>query len=64
MTSFTFEKFIASYPGYTDTSYLDRLRELDYKRLEREKQVYLDYTGGGLYADSQEIGRASCRERV
>jgi len=35
MTSFTFEKFIASYPGYTDTSYLDRLRELDYKRLER-----------------------------
>ena len=55
MTSFTFEKFIASYPGYTDTSYLDRLRELDYKRLEREKQVYLDYTGGGLYADSQVI---------
>ena len=53
MMSFTFDKFIARYPEYHHTSSIDRLRELDYQRLDRDKHVYLDYTGGGLYADSQ-----------
>ena len=34
-------------------SALDRLREVEFARLDREHHVYLDYTGGGLYADSQ-----------
>jgi len=29
------------------------LRETEYSRLDERKQVYLDYTGGGLYARSQ-----------
>ncbi|PKB80033.1 MAG: hypothetical protein BZY88_10285 [SAR202 cluster bacterium Io17-Chloro-G9] len=32
---------------------LDDLRRTDYGRLDRLDQVFLDYTGGGLYADSQ-----------
>jgi len=36
-----------------DHSEFDRLRAADYARLDREGHVYLDYTGGGLYAESQ-----------
>jgi molybdenum cofactor sulfurtransferase len=32
---------------------LDALRAADYGRLDAQDQVYLDYTGGGLWADSQ-----------
>ncbi len=32
---------------------LQALREREFARLDRERHVYLDYTGGGLYADSQ-----------
>ena len=39
--------------GYAGTSSLDQLRATDYVRLEGTGQVYLDYTGGGLYAESQ-----------
>ncbi len=45
--------FLAKYPAYPDTSALDDLRASDYSRLDSTGQVYLDYTGGGLYADSQ-----------
>jgi len=31
----------------------DELRAREYGRLDRQGHVYLDYTGGGLYADSQ-----------
>jgi molybdenum cofactor sulfurtransferase len=48
-----FAKFIAAYPGYKDTEKLDALRAKDYSRLDRLGHVYLDYTGGGLYAESQ-----------
>ena len=34
------------------TPELDRLRERELRRLDRAGQVYLDYTGGGLYPDS------------
>ncbi|MGZ4179583.1 MAG: aminotransferase class V-fold PLP-dependent enzyme [Solirubrobacteraceae bacterium] len=37
----------------TSTELLDELRETDFARLDRDHQVYLDYTGGGLYASSQ-----------
>jgi selenocysteine lyase/cysteine desulfurase len=45
--------FLASYPDYAATHRLDELRGSDYARLDRTAQVYVDYTGGGLYAESQ-----------
>ena len=45
--------FQASYPDYATTHHLDDLRASDYARLDRAAQVYVDYTGGGLYAESQ-----------
>jgi molybdenum cofactor sulfurtransferase len=45
--------FVNKYPTYDKTHDLDELRDRDYARLDRSGQVYLDYTGGGLYADSQ-----------
>jgi molybdenum cofactor sulfurtransferase len=36
-----------------DASRLDRLRATEYARLDAQRQIYLDYTGGGLYAESQ-----------
>jgi selenocysteine lyase/cysteine desulfurase len=45
--------FVQSYPFYDTTHDIDELRERDYSRLDRLGQVYLDYTGGGLYAESQ-----------
>jgi selenocysteine lyase/cysteine desulfurase len=44
-------RFGERYPAYLETAALDRLRAASYGRLG--KQVYLDYTGGSLYADSQ-----------
>ena len=39
-------------PVYAATAVLDDLRRTDYSRLDAEDHVYLDYTGGGMYADS------------
>lgn len=36
-----------------DFSALDALRACDYARLDAQGHIYLDYTGGGLYAASQ-----------
>lgn len=38
---------------YRSTAKLDVLRASEYARLDAQKHVYLDYTGGGLYAESQ-----------
>jgi molybdenum cofactor sulfurtransferase len=48
-----YAEFVQKYPAYDRTHDLDELRDRDYPRLDRLGQVYLDYTGGGLYADSQ-----------
>ena len=32
---------------------MDLLRETEYSRLDRDRQVYLDYTGSSLYSESQ-----------
>ena len=48
-----YEEFLCSYPEYQATTSLDELRRREYGRLEEEGHVYLDYTGGGLYAMSQ-----------
>ncbi|NTU86246.1 MAG: aminotransferase class V-fold PLP-dependent enzyme, partial [Chloroflexales bacterium] len=47
------EAFRAAHPAYDETAALDDLRAREHARLDAEGQVYLDYTGGGLYADSQ-----------
>ena len=47
------ERFRESFPEYASTAALDQLRARDYARLDDAGHVYLDYTGGGLYAVSQ-----------
>ena len=48
-----YSKFLQAYPAYEATRGLDELRGREYGRLDATGQVYLDYTGGGLYAESQ-----------
>src|SRR5579872_373162 len=45
--------FVERYPGYLETHLLDHLRATEYNRLDERRQVYLDYTGGSLFAESQ-----------
>lgn len=45
--------FLRRYPEYGATSHLDRMRSAEYGRLDAAGEVYLDYTGGSLYAESQ-----------
>lgn len=45
--------FRRAYPAFAGTSSLDALRAKEYGRLDDLGQTYLDYTGGGLYAESQ-----------
>jgi molybdenum cofactor sulfurtransferase len=44
---------LALHPEYAGTVSLDALRASEYARLDAQGHVYLDYTGGGLYAASQ-----------
>jgi selenocysteine lyase/cysteine desulfurase len=48
-----FAAFVESEPGYAATAPLDELRSREFSRLDRLGHVYVDYTGSGLYADSQ-----------
>lgn len=48
-----YESFLTAYPGYENTRLLDEWRATEYGRLDAQQQVYLDYTGGGLYGISQ-----------
>jgi len=43
-----FEAFRRVFPEYDRTHHLDEIRATEYTRLDRQGQVYLDYTGGGL----------------
>jgi len=45
--------FLGRYPSYRQTAALDTLRSTEYARLDQKRQVYLDYTGGSLYGESQ-----------
>jgi selenocysteine lyase/cysteine desulfurase len=49
----SYADFLAKYPSYASTLAIDDLRAHDYARLDRGEHIYLDYTGGGLYAESQ-----------
>jgi selenocysteine lyase/cysteine desulfurase len=48
-----FSDFVESYPSFDQTRILDEWRETQYKRLDDNGQIYLDYTGGGLYSEMQ-----------
>lgn len=48
-----YQSFIQKFPAYLTTTSLDDLRQRDYSRLDANCHVYLDYTGSGLYAESQ-----------
>jgi len=43
--------FVREHPGYASAA-LDAERAGDFGRLDRRGDVYLDYTGGGVYAES------------
>lgn len=45
--------FHRAHPGYAATAAVDELRRTDFARLDASGQVYLDYTGAGLYGASQ-----------
>src|SRR5690242_8853604 len=45
--------FRAAQPAFAATTFVDDLRASEYGRLDATGQVYLDYTGGSLYAASQ-----------
>ncbi|MBI5933186.1 MAG: aminotransferase class V-fold PLP-dependent enzyme [Chloroflexi bacterium] len=45
--------FLKANPAFPTTNVLDHLRLTEYARLDVNGQIYLDYTGGGLYAESQ-----------
>ncbi|GIU78368.1 MAG: aminotransferase class V-fold PLP-dependent enzyme [Bryobacteraceae bacterium] len=48
-----FAAFLSAWPEYESTRSLDELRARDYARLDQLGEVYLDYTGAGLYGASQ-----------
>jgi selenocysteine lyase/cysteine desulfurase len=45
--------FLSRFPGYENTLLLDKFRATEYRRLDERGHVYLDYTGGSLWAESQ-----------
>ncbi|MGJ3238617.1 MAG: aminotransferase class V-fold PLP-dependent enzyme [Anaerolineae bacterium] len=47
------QAFLQDYPHYHTTNKIDALRASDYARLDRLGHTYLDYTGGGLYGETQ-----------
>ena len=54
----TYEQFIAAFPDYAATHAIDALRDREYRRLDDQHHVYLDYTGGSLHAESQVLEHA------
>ncbi len=48
-----YDAFLETHPDYLSTGELDERRRSDFHRLDAAGHVYLDYTGGSLYADSQ-----------
>jgi molybdenum cofactor sulfurtransferase len=46
-------RFGANHPECAATRAVDRLRVTEYRRFDDQDHTYLDYTGGGVYAESQ-----------
>jgi selenocysteine lyase/cysteine desulfurase len=51
-TNLQYDQFLGAHPEFKALAF-DELRANEYGRLDKNGQVYLDYTGGGLYATSQ-----------
>jgi molybdenum cofactor sulfurtransferase len=47
-----YAEFLLRHPGYGAGGALDARRAHDFARVDRSGEVYLDYSGGGLYAES------------
>lgn len=47
------EAFLSAWPEYTATGALHEIRAREFARLDAAGHVYLDYTGAGLYGESQ-----------
>ena len=47
------QAFREAFSDFNNTSILDQLRATEYARLDEQRHIYLDYTGGGLYANCQ-----------
>lgn len=47
------QEFCRACPEFARTAILDSLRAKEYAHLDEKQHVYLDYTGGGLYSQSQ-----------
>src|SRR5258708_26557956 len=60
----TEQAFRQAYPAFESTSSLDALRAREDARLDDLGQIYLDYTGGGLYAESQVREHFELRRRT
>jgi molybdenum cofactor sulfurtransferase len=45
--------FLGENPAFHETAVVDELRASEYGRLDARGEIYLDYTGGSLYAQSQ-----------
>ncbi len=48
-----YQSFQQAHPEFEPLHSIDDLRAREFSRLDEQNQIYLDYTGGGLYADSQ-----------
>ncbi len=48
-----FQELLGRYPEYRSTAAIDDLRAREFSRLDRLGHVYVDYTGGSLFGDSQ-----------
>jgi len=55
----SYEEFLAAFPEYAATQPIDALRDREYRRLDDQRHVYLDYTGGSLHAESQVLEHAA-----
>lgn len=55
----SYARFLERYPAYRETARLDELRASDYRRLDEGGHTYLDYTGAGMYGESQVREHAS-----
>jgi selenocysteine lyase/cysteine desulfurase len=49
-------QFLRANPAYAYSAHIDDLRRREYARIDQAGHVYLDFGGGGLYADSQIAG--------
>lgn len=58
-TSAAYAEFLRKCPEYATTAVIDRLRATGYRRLDDHGQVYLDYTGGSVHAESQVVEHAT-----